>query len=138
MIIPHEDKLLLEYVTDEDFYFYPVGKVEPFETVAQACVREIQEELGLKFEFEKILYIRDYFWTEKEEHNLELYILGKVDKIQTDKNPDDPDPHDNHEFRWLGIAELPENLYPKELTKKLVEDFKKGFPGQGEYLGAME
>ena len=32
LIIPHHNKLLLEYVSDEDFYFYPGGRVENYET----------------------------------------------------------------------------------------------------------
>jgi len=41
LIIPHENKLLLEYVEGEDFYFYPGGKVEFGETLLLASKREM-------------------------------------------------------------------------------------------------
>ena len=41
LIIPNVDKLLLEYVIDEDFYFYPGGKVEFGETLLLASKREM-------------------------------------------------------------------------------------------------
>lgn len=35
------------------------------------------------------------------------------------------------------FSNLPDNLFPKALTKKLQEDFNKGFINSGEYVGNM-
>jgi hypothetical protein len=36
------------------------------------------------------------------------------------------------------LENIPDNLFPKSLTKKMVEDYKKGFPNAGEYVGRMD
>lgn len=138
LIIPHKNQLLLEYVTDEDFYFYPGGRVENYETLIAAAEREMQEELGAKFKFQKILYIREFIIPNDEEHSLELFILGEIDQYEVAQNPNNPDPKPNHEFKWVDIDQLPDNLYPVTLTPKLIKDFHAVFPNQGEYLGAVK
>lgn len=35
------------------------------------------------------------------------------------------------------MSNLPNNLFPKPLIKKLFEDYKNGFPNAGEYVGRM-
>ena len=69
---------------------------------------------------------------------MEFYILGEINKLKVEKNPDDPDFKPHHRFEWIEIDKLPKNLYPLELTEKLKNDFKVGFPNQGEYLGAIK
>jgi len=39
---------------------------------------------------------------------------------------------------WLNINDLPDNLYPKKLSKKILEDYKNNFPDAGKYVGKME
>lgn len=39
---------------------------------------------------------------------------------------------------WLNISNLPDNLFPKPLSSKLLEDYKNGFPNTGEYVGRMD
>jgi len=36
------------------------------------------------------------------------------------------------------LNNLPGNLYPKPLNKKLLADYKAGFPREGEYIGRMD
>ncbi|MBU1071509.1 NUDIX domain-containing protein [Patescibacteria group bacterium] len=138
LVIINDDKLLLEYVTDEDFYFYPGGRVENYETIKSAAEREMQEELGVQFTFKKILYIREFIEPDQEEHSLEMFVLGELDNYDISKNKDDPDYKENHEFSWVDINKLPDKLYPVTLTKKLAADFHQDFPNQGEYLGAAK
>jgi len=138
LIIPHHNKLLLEYVSDEDYYFYPGGRVENYETIKEASEREMKEELNAKFKFEKILYIREFIEPDLKEHSLELFILGKLTDNNVKKNKNDPDYKETHKFGWFDIDKLPKNLYPKTLSKKLTADFHRGFPNQGEYLGRIK
>ena len=138
LVIPHQDKILLEYNGDDDYYFYPGGRVEDYETIEEAAVREMREEINGQFKFEKILYIREYIDREINEHSLELFVLGRLANNNVKKNKNDPDYKESHQFSWFHIDELPANLYPKTLTPKLRDDFKKGFPNQGEYLKAIK
>jgi hypothetical protein len=39
---------------------------------------------------------------------------------------------------WLDVNDLPHNLYPKQLSKKLLEDYKNNFPNAGEYVGKWD
>lgn len=140
MVIVKNGKLLVTYDSEEDFYYYIGGKLEYGETVKMGSEREIKEELGedIELEFKKILYIRDFLQPEKDEHSLELFILGDVNKFEELEHYFDPEHEDKKWATWLDINCLPDNLFPKALTKKLQEDFKEGFINSGEYVERMD
>jgi len=140
MVIVKKGKLLVTYDSIEKYYYYIGGKLEYGETVLEGVEREIKEELGedVKLNFKKILYIRDFLQPEKDEHSLELFILGDVNKFEELEHYLDPEHGDEKWSTWLDISNLPYNLFPKPLTKKLQEDFKKGFTNSGEYVGRMD
>lgn len=141
LIIIMDGKLLTSYTKKHDFYFYIGGHMEYGETVLEGCKREIIEECGTgtEFELKKVLYIRDFFDKEKGEQNLELFILGDINKFEELEHRLDPQHTDGSMWlTWLDINDLPDNLYPKPLSKKLLEDYKNNFPDAGEYVGKME
>lgn len=139
LVIIKESKLLVCYNFKDDYYFYVGGKLEFGETIEEGWTREIREELGedVKFDFKKILYIRDYIDKHENEHSLELFILGDINKAQELEGKEDPEHNGELLFKWLDINNLPDNLYPQPLSKKLLEDFKANFPKTGEYVGRM-
>lgn len=141
IVIIKEGKLLVQYRGDKDYYFYVGGHLDWGETILEGCCREIEEECdGAKFEFKKILYIRDFLFPEKEdEHSVELFILGDINKFEELEHLFDPE-HPNKDVwcTWLDMNNLPDNLFPHYLSKKLVDDYKDGFPNQGEYIGRMD
>ena len=111
------------------------------ETVLEGCRREIIEECGEKTEFSprKVLYIRDFFDPDNGEQNVEIFILGDINKLDELEHKLDPQHEDCHVWlTWLDIKNLPNNLFPKSLSKKVFEDHKKGFPNAGEYIGRMD
>ena len=126
MIIVKNGKLLVTYDSIEDYYYYIGGKLEYGETVLEGAEREIKEELGenTKLEFKKILYIRDFLQPEKDEHSLELFILGDVNKFEELEHYLDSEHGDKKWSTWLDINNL--------------HDFKKGFINSGEYIGRFE
>jgi len=137
-VIIHQSKVLLEFVNDEDFYFYPGGRLEPYETIVQAAVREIREEIDREFHVQKVLYIREFINKEKQDHSIEFFILGSLDNpTNIDHNPNNPDPKLNHQFKWIDIDNLPENVLPAQLTKKLQQDFHNNFANDTQYLGLL-
>lgn len=137
LLIFKENKVLLMHDSSLGFYFYPGGHIEFGETIKRAAEREAFEECNDQFIFEKILYIRDYFDNKKDEHALEFYILGRLKNNRSD-NSKDPSGRKTQTLEWFDINNLPENLFPKTLSKKLKEDFEAGFPDQGEYLGIID
>lgn len=139
LVIIKNKKLLAHYTQDDDFYFYIGGKLEYGETLKQGWEREILEELGndIKFTFKKILYVRDFIRPEDNEHSVELYILGDINKFEGVEGRPDPEFEGRKWPVWLDMDSLPNNLYPKSLSKKLVKEYKAGFPKEGEYIGEI-
>jgi len=134
-------KLLVQYRKKHDFYHYVGGHLEYGETILEGSTREITEECnGAKFEFKKILYIRDFLAPEEEEeHSVELFILGDINKFEELEHQFDPEHPDGSVWcTWLDIDNLPDNLLPHLLSRKLREDYKNNFPNQGEYIGRMD
>ncbi len=132
-----DGKVLLMYDSENDYYFYIGGKLEYGESVIEGAEREIKEECGedTNFEFKKILYIRDYIDMDKSEHSLELFILADISKLSELEGRKDPEFNGKKWLMWKELNNLPENLYPSKLTEKLINDYKSGFPNQGEYIG---
>ena len=140
LVIIKNNQLLAYYDSIDDYYFYIGGKLEFGETIKECWEREIKEELGeeVKFTFQKILYIRDFILKEKNEHSLELFILGNINKFEEiDGRPDTE--FDGKKWPiWLDINNLPKNLYPQTLSKKILADRQNGFSKEGEYIGPIK
>lgn len=139
LIIIKKSKILLSYVKDEDFYFFIGGKMEYGETLLQTCEREIFEECRAEFEFKKILYVRDYIKPKLNEHSLELYILGDVDKFEEIEGYADKEFEGNHWQTWVDLKRIDKiNIRPKSLVEKLLHDYKKGFNNVIGYMGKVD
>lgn len=138
LVIIRDNKLLVTYTPDGDFYFYLGGHIEFGETIKETAIREVKEECGkeINFEFKKLLYIREFIDKEKGVHSQEFFVLGELDKIEGIEEIAD-DEHPEQKRMWVDLDNLPENLKPQTLSQKLVKDYKNGFPKEGEYLGVI-
>jgi ADP-ribose pyrophosphatase YjhB (NUDIX family) len=139
LIIIKKGKILMSYVKDEDFYFFIGGKMEYGETLEEACKREVQEECRASFELEKILYIRDYIKSEIDEHSIEIYIKGDIDKFKEVEGMLDDEFDGNHWQTWISLNKLKDlDVRPKELIDRLIKDYKNGFNVHASYLGEID
>ncbi len=140
LIVIKNDKLLVQYRQKYDFFHYIGGHLEYGETILEGCIRETAEECdGANFEFKKVLYVRDFIMPEDNEHSVELFILGDINKYEEVEHLLDPEHSDGSVWcTWLDMNNLPNNLLPKELTPKLINDYKNNFPNTGEYIGRMD
>ena len=139
LIIIKKGKVLMSYVKDENFYFFIGGKMEYGETIKEACIREVQEECKANFKFEKILYIRDYIKPEINDHSLELYIKGDIDKFNEVEGVLDEEFNGNHWQTWVDINKLKNlDIRPKKLVTVLIKDHKNGFKFPTSYLGEID
>lgn len=136
LVAIQQDKVLLTYYSEDDYYAYIGGGLEFGETIEQGAQREVREECGedTTFTFEKVLYIRDYI-DPPEIHSVELYIKGDINKSDELEGKVDPTSDGKNWTTWHDIYNLPPNLYPQKLSPKLVKDYQDGFPNQGEYIG---
>lgn len=109
------------------------------ETIEEGCKREIKEECGEEIEFtlKKILYIRDFIWPERDEQNVELFILGEVNKTDGIEHRPDHEHEGSGWPTWVAIDEIPSNFLPKKLIPVLQKDYKEGFARQGIYIGEI-
>jgi ADP-ribose pyrophosphatase YjhB (NUDIX family) len=139
LVIIKSEKALLMYDSIQKFHFWIGGKLEYGETIAQGIDREIREECGedAKFTFQKILYIRDFLLAEVEEHAVELFILGDLNKFEELEAKGDPEFDGKKWLNWIDVGHLPADIKPRLLSEKIVTEYHKGFPSQGEYVGDM-
>jgi ADP-ribose pyrophosphatase YjhB (NUDIX family) len=139
LIVIKNGKLLVQYRQKQNYYHYIGGHLEYGETILEGCRREVAEECaGDSFKFKKILYLRDFIMPEENEHAVELFILGEINKFEELEHLLDPQHSDGSVWcTWLDINNLPKNLYPHELSSILLADYQVGFPKTGEYLGKI-
>ena len=83
---------------------FPGGKLEPGETVQQAAIRELKEELNWNILPLDIIY-------QLKKNNIMLYF---VRVIPADKIP--PVPCENQEIKWVELSEeFPPDMLPSDL-----------------------
>ncbi|MDR2374185.1 MAG: NUDIX hydrolase [Bifidobacteriaceae bacterium] len=98
----------------------PKGHLEPGETPAQAAIREIKEETGIRGQVIKHLGTIDY-WFLGDGHRVHKivhhYLLSAMDGRLTAENDPDAEAED---AAWVPLTELRERLaYPNE--RRLVQ-----------------
>lgn len=76
ILIQHEH-VLCETTSEEDFWSLPGGRAELGESASVTLLREMQEELGILMNIERLLFIVENFFTEPNDswHELGLYFL---------------------------------------------------------------
>ncbi len=141
LVIIKEGKVLLHYTENGNYYFYTGGHLEFGETIEEAAVREVKEETGSNFTFKKILYIREFILPEENEHSVEFFILGDIDKFEELEGYVDPEGATKgwkSWQNWVDLEKLDEvNVKPKALSKLIQEDYKTGFASETKYLGKI-
>ena len=126
-IIIQNEHVLCQAVPEEGFYFLPGGRAELGESASTSIVREMQEELGVLMDIERLLYVVENFFTEQvySSHELGLYFLMTILDDSYLNHSLEPferiDEAGNHLlFEWLPLAQLETlPLYPLIFQKAL-------------------
>jgi len=121
-IICYEDKLLVvKHALNADFYAFPGGHLEYLENPKQCLEREIIEELGIKPEINRLLYVNN-FLGENGIQYLEFFfeITNGKDYLDIEKLTGT---HRNELFDILWIGK---NEDIKVLPEQTYIDFNKG------------
>ena len=126
-IIIHNEHVLCQAVPDEGFFFLPGGRAELGESASVSIVREMQEELGVLMDIERLLYVVENFYTEPgySSHELGLYFLMTApfdsylnQSLEPFERVDEAGYH--LRFEWLPLAEIETlPLYPLIFQKAL-------------------
>ena len=85
----------------------PGGGVDFGETLAQAIVREIKEEIGVDIAVEHQLLAIDHLIPEEGQHWVAVPFVARIKKGQT---PKIIEPHKHTEMGWFDLDKLPEPL----------------------------
>ena len=121
-IILHEGKLLvIKHREELDYYAFPGGHLEQGESVKECIVREVIEELGVKPEIGRLLYIQD-FENSKGEHSTEFFfeVLNGKDYIGCEQNVR------SHAHEICEITWLDKSTEARILPEAIGNSFKKG------------
>jgi 8-oxo-dGTP diphosphatase len=98
----------------------PGGDVEYGETLADAAVREVKEELGVDAEVEQQLLAVDHFIPNEGQHWVAIPFLVKMKPGQT---PKILEPQKCDAIEWFGLDELPSPL--STVTQPSIDAYLK-------------
>ncbi|MGE7828448.1 NUDIX domain-containing protein [Paenibacillus sp. NPDC093718] len=129
-VIMRNHQILLTKNVDHlgDFYLFPGGGQEKGETLAQAVIRECQEEIGRKVEVRDLLHVREYIGSNHEfaewdsdVHQVEFYFecnLADAGDTFLGYNPDEYQVG----VEWIDLSALDDiRIYPRSLVKPLMD-----------------
>ncbi len=125
----HEGRLLAMQDENSPYYYLPGGRVKLGETMQQAVLREMEEELGVKCEIARPLWLNQGFFTEdvtgERFHELCLYFLMDIsgtDLPNRGKTFSGIESHHVQRFAWLPFEKLRDlYLYPVFIKKEIFD-----------------
>ncbi len=117
-IILNEDKFLLVNLPGNNFYCLPGGKLEHGEDIVDCLERELTEELGVKPEVGKLLYINN-FLDKNNIQNIDFIFEVLNGKDYIDLN----DKERTHAFEISDIIWVNRGDNIKILPERLKNDF---------------
>lgn len=79
-VILNESQVLLHRAETDSFWALPGGRVEMMEDAAATIVREMDEELGIKTEVDRLMWVAENFYSHNGQqfHELGLYFLLRL------------------------------------------------------------
>ena len=137
-LILRDGSVLLCRNLEHGYFYLPGGHVEPGETAAEACRRELQEELGLKSRMGECRLIAEQRFEQGGKARHEISLVFHVEHLG-DSGSDQPQQggagetgipagtviesaEDHIGFEWVRIAELPET----DLRPAIIRDWIAG------------
>lgn len=121
-IINENNQLLLQkraVPAEKDHWCIPGGRLEMFEKLENAVIRETKEETDLDIEVIKMIGVCDHIIKEESAHWVATSFLCKIKSGV----PKIMEPDKASDLRWFDLDKLPEKL--TITTKKALSDYNK-------------
>lgn len=126
-MIIHDNKILAMHDERSPYYYLPGGRVQLGETVEDAVLREIREELEINAAIVRPLWFNQGFFTEdvsgEQFHEICLYFLMDIshtDLLSKGEQFALNERNHRHTFEWLDFDRLKdEYFYPIFLKEKI-------------------
>lgn len=111
LVQDQNERSLLVQNRGQDFWYPPGGGLEPAETLAQAAVREVLEETGVRARVERLLFVVEFLDPRLDEQNIEFFFLGTLEGYGDDGH--------EHAMRWFERREMLNNpaIFPTQLRQ---------------------
>jgi 8-oxo-dGTP diphosphatase len=114
LLDPTREKILIskEIIGERTYYKLPGGGVEFGEGIAEAAMREAQEELGIDIQLDQPFYFTDYYLPslfKKADQVVAFYYLVTTNQIAELAAHSEFTAKDapNHLFEWITLKALP-------------------------------
>jgi 8-oxo-dGTP pyrophosphatase MutT (NUDIX family) len=129
-LILHNERILIHRLKGDDFFVLPGGRVEFMENTEQTLIREMQEELGICVEIDRLLWIGEQFFEMYDEqyHEISYYYLLSVDIAELKSDADFFEVVEDgrvYEFKWVKIADLKDEIFYPIFVKERIFDLPK-------------
>jgi len=126
-IIINENKVLAMHDERSPYYYLPGGRVKMGETAEHAIIREIEEELNIRPDIVRPLWLNQSFFVEDVDklnyHEICIYFLmdiSKTDLLAMGEVFTFNEGHHIHDYEWLEFEQLEnEYFYPLFLKKEI-------------------
>lgn len=113
--VTKDDKILLSRHPNSELYSVTAGYVDSAETLEQAVIREVKEEVNIKVK--NIKYFSSQPWVFS--HALMVAFTAEYESEELR-----PDGIEIEEARWFGVKELPAKLpRPYSISRRLIDWF---------------
>ena len=133
ILVERNHILLMKYQYGKEFvYNLPGGNPDPGESLAEAIVRECQEELNIEVEVGNLLMVGDILPSENREPSVHILFEGKIISGIPVLQPEQTTAL---ELVWVSISEITKiNMYPN-VSEALQDMLFLQKPGK--YVGAI-
>ena len=133
-IIIENGRILAMKDEGSPYYYLPGGRVKIGETAEEALLRECGEELLIKPEIIRPLWLNQAFFTEDVSkmrfHELCVYFLVDVSKTDIFSRGDKfvlTENGQKHRFEWLSFEKLKDEYFYPEFLKKDIFNLPENF-----------
>lgn len=102
---------------DTDVYALPGGNPDPGECLADALVRELMEELGVRAQLKGMTFCGEVVWPEVQKETLHIVFATDI----SDKIPDlNPEHTTALEIVWLPLGEMESKIMYPNVGKQIA------------------